>query len=66
MLTNDDDTTALHMASEEGLLEVAKLLLAARANPNLTVDVECTTPLYLAASNGQYTCSRPHPLAVAL
>jgi ankyrin repeat protein len=47
-----DGLTALHLAAEAGQLEVAKVLLAARANVQAKTRIGAYTPLHLAAGGG--------------
>jgi hypothetical protein len=44
--------SALHLAAKRGDTRTAAVLLAAGANPKLTVDGEWVTPLYLASIHG--------------
>ena len=45
-----DGLTALHLAAQEGNLEIVKVLLAAKANANAKSKIGEYTPLHLAAS----------------
>ena len=48
-----DGLTALHLAAQEGNLEIAKLLLGARANVEAKTRIGAYTPLHLASGSGQ-------------
>ncbi len=50
-----DGLTALHLAAQEGNLEITKLLLGAKANVEAKTKIGDYTPLHLAASGARLT-----------
>src|SRR4051812_41114582 len=50
-----DGLTALHLAAQEGNLEITKVLLAAKANVEAKTKIGDYTPLHLAASGAHLT-----------
>src|SRR5881394_2762183 len=50
-----DGLTALHLAAQEGNLEITKLLLGAKANVEAKTKIGDYTPLHLAASGAHLT-----------
>ena len=53
----DSGHTALHIASKLGFKDVAKVLLQSKASV-MVKDIKGCTPLYLAASSGNYEVAK--------